>query len=378
VVCGELSQIRELDGGNGDHSQCPYRMHFGLGQQQKIDYVEIRWPTGYVERFEDVKPNQLLRYTENTPQPFLAERKRFKEAQIEARKLEAEREKREARRPDNATDEEEPLDWNELQTFKKEYLRLKQAVTDDPGNPPTRYEFALVLDGRGRRAAALSELEKAIQLAPNALLYSNTYRTLVRRYGHVYFDRSIRFFEDLVEKHPQAIMPRLNKALAYVDKMPYPKLGIVSQGKLSNKSLAELDNILQLDPQCWTAKFIRGMNHLHWPRKLGHAPLAITDFSELIELQKKLPPEKQRDYFALGYVGLGDSYVKNRDNGLEENLADARQVWERGLEEYPNEQELKVRLALAAKSTDELIEYIRKLRGLGDPVDTDLARVWVD
>ncbi|MHC4067726.1 MAG: CRTAC1 family protein, partial [Planctomycetota bacterium] len=272
VVCGELSQIRELDGGNGDHSQCPYRMHFGLGQQQKIDYVEIRWPTGYVERFEDVKPNQLLRYTENTPQPFLAERKRFKEAQIEARKLEAEREKREAQRPDNATDEEEPLDWNELQTFKKEYLRLKQAVTDDPGNPRTRHEFALVLDGRGRRAAALSELEKAIQLDPNALLYSNTYRALVRRCGHVYFDRSIRFFEDLVEKHPQAIMPRLNKALAYVDKMPYPKLGIVSQGKLSNKSLAELDNILQLDPQCWTAKFIRGMNHLHWPRKLGHAP----------------------------------------------------------------------------------------------------------
>ncbi|MHC4065820.1 MAG: hypothetical protein ACYSUI_15170, partial [Planctomycetota bacterium] len=76
--------------------------------------------------------------------------------------------------------------------------------------------------------------------------------------------------------------------------------------------------------------------------------------------------------------GLGDSYVKNRDNGLEENLADARQVWQRGLKEYPDEQELKVRLALAAKSTDELIEYIRKLRGLGDPVDTDLARVWVD
>ena len=43
------------------------------------------------------------------------------------------------------------------------------------------------------------------------------------------------------------------------------------------------------DPQQWTAKFIRGMNHLHWPRKLGHAPQAIRDFSELIALQQKLP-----------------------------------------------------------------------------------------
>jgi len=43
-------------------------------------------------------------------------------------------------------------------------------------------------------------------------------------------------------------MPRLNKCLAYVDKMPYPKLGVVSQGKLSNKSLEELDKILKMDP----------------------------------------------------------------------------------------------------------------------------------
>jgi tetratricopeptide (TPR) repeat protein len=378
VVCGDLSQIRELNGGNGDHSQCPYRMHFGLAQHEQIDYIEIRWPTGYVERFENLRSNQLLRYTESTPPEFLEERKRFKEAQIEARKLEAEREKKLAQAASDAAEEDPQLDWNELASFKKEYLRLKQAVAKDPKDPRTRYEFALVLDKRGRRAAALSELERAIHLDPHALLYSNTYRTFVRRYGHVYFDRSIRFFEDLVEQHPQAVMPRLNKALAYVDKMPYPKLGIVSQGKLSNKSLAELNAILQIDPECWTAKFIRGMNHLHWPRKLGHAPLAIKDFTELIEMQKKLPPDKQRDYFALGYVGLGDSYVKNREMGFEENLAKARAAWEQGLAGYPNSQELKLRLELMDRSNDELIKYIRELRGLEDPVDTDLSAVWVD
>ena len=188
----------------------------------------------------------------------------------------------------------------------------------------------------------------------------------------------IRFFEDLAQKHPQATMPRLNQALAYVDKMPYPKLGIVHQGILSNKSLGVLDAILQDEPNCWTAKFIRGMNHLHWPRKLGHAPLAIDDFTELIAMQKTFPPQQQRDYFALAYVALGDSYVKNRAHGLDENLARARRAWEAGLKEYPDSPELRKRLELMDSSVDELVRFVKKLRGLEDPVDTDLARVWVD
>ena len=378
VVSEGQSQIREQDGGNGDHSQCPYRLHFGLGQRRSIEVVEIRWPTGYVERHENVSPNQILKFTEDTPVAVLEERRRFKEAQIEARKLEAEKEKKLAEAAAGDQEEEPELSWDEQVRFKQEYLELKKAVQESPDDPHKRYEFALLLDRRGRRNAALSELEQAIRLAPDRLLYSNAYRGLVRRYGHLCYDRSIRLFEELCEKHPDSIMVRLNLALAYVDKMPYPKLGIVSQGKLSNKSLAMLDSILEKDPTCWTAKFIRGMNHLHWPRKLGHAPLAIADFTELISLQKGLPPQKQRDYFALGYVGLGDAYVKNREEGLEENLAKARKVWEEGLREYPSSPELKKRLEAREQSADELIDYIDRLRGLEDPVDTDLARVWVD
>ncbi len=377
LVSGDLKQIREVDGGNGDHSQCPYRLHFGLGKRQVVDRIEIRWPTGYVESFEKIEPNQLLRFVEKTPQAFLEERKKWREVQIEAWEREVEREKRLAAAAPGTPDEA-PLDWSQLASFKRAYLELKKTVEKDPRNPQSRYDFAILLDEHGRRSAALSELEKAIELAPGRLLYANTYRTLVREYGHLYFDRSIRFFEDLVERHPTEIMPRLNKALAYVDKMPYPKLGIVRQGILSNKSLAELDKILEMDPECWTAKFVRGMNHLHWPRKLGHAPQAIKDFTELIAMQKRYPPEKQRDYFALAFVCLGDSYVKNREMGFEENLAKAREAWEEGLKQYPGSPELRHRLELMARSTDELIEYIQHLRGLEDPVDTDLSRVWVE
>jgi tetratricopeptide (TPR) repeat protein len=376
VVCGKLSQIRELDGGNGDHSQCPYRLHFGLAQHQQIDLIEIRWPTGYVEQKRNIRANQILRLTERTPADFLAERKRWQEVQAEAYRRELEQARSQAAKA--GVDEQVPVDWQETAAFKRAYLKLKQKVTSNPDDPQARYEFAILLDQHGRKSAALGELERAVELVPDKLLYANTYRTLVRRYGHLYFDRSIRFFEDLVERRPELIMPRLNKALAYVDKMPYPKLGIVRQGILSNQSLAELDVILEMDPQCWTAKFIRGMNHLHWPRKLNHAPQAIVDFQELIAMQLKYPPTRQRDYFALAHVCLGDSYVKNREQGFEENLARAAEAWREGLRRYPDSPELKKRLELLERSTDELIEYIQRLRGLEDPVDTDLSRVWVD
>ena len=366
-------------GGNGGHCQCPFRLHFGLGQRKTIESLEIRWPTGYVERFENIKPNQVMKFTEDTPQSVLAERKVIREAEIAALQKEREREAKEATAAQNP--KQEPMDWRKMIGFKQQYLDFIKKIDQSADDPMLRHEFAGLLDKQDRKRAALDQLERAIHLDPNALLYANDYRTLIRRYGSAYFDQSIRFFENLVEKHPKKVMPRLNKALAYVDKMPYPKLGIVSQGKLSNKSLAQLNVILQeIDDTCWTAKYIRGMNHLHWPRKLNHAPLAIKDFTELIAMQKKLPAEKQRDYFALGYVGLGDSYVKNREEGFEENLAKAREAWECGLKEYPDQQGLKVRVELYSKSEDkkELIEFIRDLRGLEDPVDTDLARVWVD
>ncbi len=379
VVSGDLSQIRELDGGNGDHSQCPYRLNFGLGKRKKIDRVEIRWPTGHVERLTDISPNQLLRYTENTPAAVLEERRRFKEAQVEAYKRELEKQRSGPEVTAEAGEQEPELTWAEQAEFKREYLKLKSAVEQDPDNPQRRYEFALLLDRRGRRSAALSELEKAVRLETDALLYGDAYRAVVRKYGHVYYDRSIRFFEDLVERHPKSAMARLNKALAYVDKMPYPKLGIVRQGMLSNKSIAELDFILaEIDQKCWAAKFVRAMNHLHWPRKLGHAPLAIADFHELIVMQRRFAPDRQRDYFALAFAGLGDSYVKNREEGLGENLAKAREAWKEGLAEYPDSPDLRQRLELAAESNDAIIAYVKHLRGLEDPVDTVLSRVWVD
>ena len=64
VTAGGMSQIREVKSGSSYLSQSDMRLHFGLGAAQKAVLVEIRWPSGVVDRFSDVKPNQFLQVTE--------------------------------------------------------------------------------------------------------------------------------------------------------------------------------------------------------------------------------------------------------------------------------------------------------------------------
>ena len=40
------------------------RVHFGLGAQTKADLLEIRWPSGVVQRLTDIRSNQILSVTE--------------------------------------------------------------------------------------------------------------------------------------------------------------------------------------------------------------------------------------------------------------------------------------------------------------------------
>jgi hypothetical protein len=35
-------------------------VHFGIGKAEKVELLEIRWPSGLVEKLENIKPNQLI------------------------------------------------------------------------------------------------------------------------------------------------------------------------------------------------------------------------------------------------------------------------------------------------------------------------------
>jgi hypothetical protein len=62
-VAGEAKpheQIDEVRSGGGYFSQNDLRVHFGLGKAEKVDFLEIRWPSGQVDTIKDVKPNQVV------------------------------------------------------------------------------------------------------------------------------------------------------------------------------------------------------------------------------------------------------------------------------------------------------------------------------
>jgi hypothetical protein len=60
VVSGDLVQKDEVRSGDSYLSQSDLRLHFGLEKRAKIDLIEIRWPSGAIDRITDAKPNRVL------------------------------------------------------------------------------------------------------------------------------------------------------------------------------------------------------------------------------------------------------------------------------------------------------------------------------
>jgi hypothetical protein len=53
-------QIDEVRSGGGYFSQSDLRVHFGLGKADKVDVLEIRWPSGQLDTMKDVAVNQVV------------------------------------------------------------------------------------------------------------------------------------------------------------------------------------------------------------------------------------------------------------------------------------------------------------------------------
>ncbi len=64
VRAGTLTQMSEVRSGGSYLSQNDLRLHFGLGGQDKIEEVDIRWPNGNVEVLRDLAADFIYRVTE--------------------------------------------------------------------------------------------------------------------------------------------------------------------------------------------------------------------------------------------------------------------------------------------------------------------------
>jgi hypothetical protein len=59
VHVGKRALVDEVRSGSSYISQNDLRVHFGLGQAAKMDSVEVRWPSGLVERFNDLSVDAI-------------------------------------------------------------------------------------------------------------------------------------------------------------------------------------------------------------------------------------------------------------------------------------------------------------------------------
>jgi hypothetical protein len=64
VEAGGLSQLRLKSIGSSYASQRSARLHFGLGEAERVERLTVRWPGGGEEVFEDLPVRRRLRITE--------------------------------------------------------------------------------------------------------------------------------------------------------------------------------------------------------------------------------------------------------------------------------------------------------------------------
>jgi hypothetical protein len=66
VKTGKRTLVDEVRSGSSYISQNDLRVHFGLGSAVNIDAVQIRWPSGLVERFDDLSVDAIHTLTEGS------------------------------------------------------------------------------------------------------------------------------------------------------------------------------------------------------------------------------------------------------------------------------------------------------------------------
>jgi hypothetical protein len=60
VVAGDLTQTDEVRSGDSYISQSDMRLHFGLEKRTKVDSIEVRWPSGAVDKITGAGANRII------------------------------------------------------------------------------------------------------------------------------------------------------------------------------------------------------------------------------------------------------------------------------------------------------------------------------
>jgi hypothetical protein len=66
IIAGDLTLVDEVHSGRGYQSHYGMRLHFGLGNRNRIDHIEVHWIGGLKDVFKNIAVNQLLTLTEGS------------------------------------------------------------------------------------------------------------------------------------------------------------------------------------------------------------------------------------------------------------------------------------------------------------------------
>ncbi|MCH7592287.1 MAG: VCBS repeat-containing protein [Planctomycetes bacterium] len=316
LLSGGGRQIRERDGGSSFSGQSDPRLHFGLGADDRVSLLEVRWPDGGLQYLEDIPVDRHVVIRQDRG--------------VYASQL--------------AIAVGPPKPWKR---------------STDGGTPGEVPIDPVALDRQ------LTEFETHLRERPAEFAPASAYRKHCARYDQ--HDRAIKFLKSLVTERPDDERARIELGCAYVDKIPTRGglAAIVSKGSLAKKSLNQLDKVIARHPDMWAAYYCRGMNHLHWPRALRHSDDAVVDFEKCLELQRKRGVGHPRPYYVRAHLGLGDAHAKAKQYDK------ARDAWRAGLELFPKSKELVERLAIT--DNGKLLEFVESKRSLEQPIDTGLG-----
>src|SRR5262249_2400021 len=64
LTAGGKTYLSFVNGGNGFGAQSTSRVHFGMGEADRIERVEIRWPSGLKQVMENLAPDRLYKVRE--------------------------------------------------------------------------------------------------------------------------------------------------------------------------------------------------------------------------------------------------------------------------------------------------------------------------
>ncbi len=153
-------------------------------------------------------------------------------------------------------------------------------------------------------------------------------------------DETVAGLQEAVEKDPTN--PELQTALAtaLVGKLVNATQPGPAQGQVWGLANAAYEAALRNDPEHWQARSGQAFGTSMIPGFLGQRPKAIKQFEELRKRQESIAPEK---HFSQTYYRLGSLYKE------EGNVEKAREIWQKGLDLFPNNKDLKDALDVSTR-----------------------------